>query len=56
MSPLLKVVKIAINHLSLGLSPQPPPPPPKKKNSRAKKFIRTIDKKSVAVVVLEESA
>ena len=43
MSPLLKVAKIAITHLSLGLSHE---------NSLG----QLIYKKSVAVVVLEKSA
>ena len=38
MSPLLKVAKIAITHLSLGLSPQNP-----QKCLRTWKFIRTIN-------------
>ena len=52
MSPLLKVAKIAITHLSLGLSPRNP-----KKNFQGNKnsLRQLIDKKSVAVVVLEKS-
>ena len=52
MSPLLKVAKIAITHLSLGLSPQNPP----KFQGRENSLGQLIDKKSVAVVVLEKSA
>ena len=54
MSPVLKVAKIAITHLSLGLSPQ---------NKKTKKIQghenslgKLIYKKSVAVAVLEKFA
>ena len=52
MSPLLNVAKIAITHLSLGLSPQNQQTFQGPENS----FRQLIDKKSVAVVVLEKSA
>ena len=52
MSPLLQVAKIAITHLSLGLSPQNQKYFQGRKNS----LRQLIYKKSVAVVVLEKSA
>ena len=50
MSPLLKVAKIAITHLSLGLSPQ------NQRNFQGceNSLRQLIDKKSVAVAVLEK--
>ena len=52
MSSLLKVAKIAITHLSLGLSPQNKT----KKKSRVWKFIGTINwQKICTVVVLKKS-
>ena len=53
MSPLLKVPKIAITHLSLGRSPQNQK---KKFQGRENSLGQLIDKKSVAVVVLEKYA
>ena len=52
MSPLLKIDKIAITHLSLSLSPQ------SKKNFQGHEnsLGQLIYKKSVAVAVLEKSA
>ena len=52
MSALLKVAKIAITHLSLGLSPQ------NQQNFHAceNSLVQLIDQKFVAVVVLEKSA
>ena len=52
MSALLKVAKIAITHLVLGLSPQ------SQKNVQGRENLlgKFIYKKSVAVVVLEKSA
>ena len=50
MSPLLKVAKIAITHLSLGLSPQNP----KNFQGHENSLGQLIYKKSVAV--LEKSA
>ena len=52
MSPLLKIAKIAITHLSLGLSQQ------NQKNFQGHEnsLGQLIYKKSVAVVVLEKSA
>ena len=52
MSPLLQVAKIAITHLSLGLSPYNP----KNFRGRENSLGQLIYKKSVAVVVLEKSA
>ena len=52
MIPLLKVDKIAITHLSLGLSPQNL----QKFQGRENSLGQLIDKKSVAVVVLEKFA
>ena len=53
MRALLKVAKIAITHLSVGLSPQNPP----KKFQRYENSLgQLIYKKSVGVVVLEKSA
>ena len=49
MSPLLKVAKIAITRFSLGLSPQNQQNFQGRENSLG----QLIDKKSVAVVVLE---
>ena len=51
MSPLLKIDKIAITHLSLGLSPQK-----KKFQGHENSLGQLIYKKSVAVAVLEKSA
>ena len=51
MSPLLKVSKIAITQLSLGLSQQNQ----KKFQGHENSLGQLIDKKSVAVVVLEKS-
>ena len=51
MSLLLKVVKIAVTHLSLGLSPQNQQNFQGRENSLG----QLIDKKSVALVVLEKS-
>ena len=51
MSPLLKVAKIAITRLSLGLSPQKQQDFQGHENS----FGQLIDKKFLAVVVLEKS-
>ena len=48
MSPLLKVAKIAITHLSLGLSPQNQ----KKFQGHENSLGQLIYKKSVAVAVL----
>ena len=52
MNPLLKVAKIAITHLSLGLSPQ------NQKNFQGHEnsLEQLIYKKPVAVAVLEKSA
>ena len=51
MSPVLKVAKIAITHLSLVLSPQ------NQKNFQGhKNSLGQFTKKSVAVAVLEKSA
>ena len=52
MSPLLKVAKIAITHLSLGLSPQNQ----KKFQGHENSLGQLIYKTSVAVAVLEKSA
>ena len=52
MSPLLKVAKMAIIHLSLDLSPQNQ----KKFQGHEKSIGQLIFKKSVAVAVLEKSA
>ena len=51
MSPLLKVGEIAITHLTLGLSPQ------NQKNFQGQEnsLRQLIDKKSVAVAILEKS-
>ena len=51
MSPLLQVAKIAITHLSLGLSSLNQKHFPGRENSLG----QLIYKKSVAVVVLEKS-
>ena len=50
MSPLLKVAKIAITHLPLGLNPQNQ----KKIEGRENSLEQLIDKKSLVVVVLEK--
>ena len=52
MSPLLKVAKIAITHLSLGPSPQNQ----KNVQGHENSLGQLIYKKSVAVAVLEKSA
>ena len=52
MIPLLQVAKIAITHLSLGLSPQNP----QKFQGRENSLGQLIDKKSVGVIVLEKFA
>ena len=52
MSPLLKVAKIAITHLSLGLSPQNP----KKFQVHENSLGQLIYKKTVTVTVLEKSS
>ena len=51
MSPVLKVAKIAITHLSLGLSPQNQ----KKFQGHENSLGQLIYKKSEAVAVLEKS-
>ena len=51
MSPLLKVAKITITHLSLGLSPQNP----QKFQGHENSLGQLIYKKSVAAAVLEKS-
>ena len=52
ISPLLKVAKTAITHSSLGLSPQNQ----KKFEACENSLGQLIDKKSLAIVVLEKSA
>ena len=52
MRALLKVAKIAITHLSVGLNPQNP----KNFQGYENSLGQLIYKKSVAVVVLEKSA